>query len=601
MKKIGFPNLLKKSLPVVYILSILLTLLIGFVGYSFSKKIHGVVTRQFNEQQLVLARKISDHIQNQTSHLETTLLELKKIGELEKLSTITKPEGILSQYQKLLIGDVLAVLIQDEQGRMLKKIFTPNWNPKTIPIPKPQSLSLYQESKLFHDRVWIGNTLSLDGKWILIIGVPLQKNGTKENSIKGAVFLIIDAIRIAQKATQGVVSGSTGYAWIINRQGILLDHPENDFIGKSIFWVLKSTSPHLSVKKIDDLVRDELLQKKEGTSTYVLGWHRSLKTPTEKLVAYTPIPFYETPDRNLRSQPILASEFWSVALVAPKEEVSGLVRSLTFQQAILIGIFQLCIIIGTGLWVLISNRWSRYLKIEVDNKTEELKKSQKKLIHSEQLAAVGSMASHVSHEIKNPLIAIGGMAQQLKRSPVLGDKEKEKLDLITAEISRLENILLEVRDFTRPTTPHKIMARINQILMDLINLFGPLFSEHHIKVNTQLDPELPEFFFDPDQIKQVLLNLIKNAVEAMPEGGTLTLLTEKISGSVVVRVSDTGEGIDSQIKEHLFRPFVTTKKKGTGLGLAVSYKLIQDHNGDIQVESSEKGTMITVHLPLEDA
>lgn len=590
MKTPTFPGFLKKFTPLVYTLAILLTLLVGFVGYSTSKNIQGIITHQFNEQQLVLARKISDHIQDQMFHLQTSLLEVKKIGELERPSIITRPQGSLSRYQRLLTGDLLAVLIQDERGKTQEKIQIPDWNPKEIPLPNPRFLAQYLGATPFPYQVWVGNTFSLDNKWVLPIGVTWQK--------KGAVFFILDAVHIARKATHRVVSGTTGYAWIINRDGILLDHTENDFIGRSIFWVLKTTSPGLSVKKLNDLVREDLLQKKEGTSTYILGWHRSRKTATEKLIAYTPILFYETPLFNHSSPLVPSSEFWSVAVVAPTDEVAGLVRNLNRRQAILVGIFQLCIIIGTGFWVFLSNRWSRFLKIEIKNKTEELKKYQEKLIHSERLAVVGSMASHVSHEIKNPLIAIGGLAHQLKRSPSLGEKEKQKLETITTEINRLEKILLEVRDFSRPTTPHKIKAQVNKVLLDLGTLFSPLFAERHIKVETQFDPDLPDFFFDPEQIKQVLINLIKNALEAMTEGGTLTLVTEGEKDSVLIRISDTGKGIDSAIREQLFRPFVTSKEKGTGLGLAVSYKLIQDHNGDILVESSGKGTTMTVRLPI---
>ncbi len=592
MKNLGFPGLLKKFLPLVYVLAFVLTLVVGFVGYSTSRKIHRTITQQFNEQQLILARKISDHIQNQIAHLEITLLGLRRTGELLDIHFMIKPGGILSQFLNLSAGDILAILILDEQGKIAGKIQDPRWNPGPFPLPELQSLSRLQESGYLSDRVWIGSSFLETGKWILPMGVPFQK--------KGGLFFIVDAIQIAQKATRGVVSGTTGYAWIINHQGIFFDHYETDFIGKNIFEVRKTKAPHFSFKKIDDLTREELLKKKEGTSTYVSGWHRSQRTVTEKLIAYTPIPFYETPDRNLRPQPRLASEFWSVALVAPTEEVSGLVRSLNFHQALLIAIFQICIIVGTGFWVFLSNRWSRYLKIEIQNKTDELKKSQEKLVQSERLASVGSMASHVSHEIKNPLLAIGGLAHQLKRSPLLGEKEKQKLELITTEINRLETMLLEIRDFSRPTTPHKRLARINQVVLEVGQLFSPLMAEQHIQYKTQYDPDLPDFLFDPEQIKQVLINLIKNAVEAMPEGGTMTLQTEEDKNSVLIRVVDTGKGIDQEIKDKLFRPFVTTKKKGTGLGLAVSYKLIQDHNGDILVDSSEKGTTMTVQLPIEE-
>jgi two-component system, NtrC family, sensor histidine kinase HydH len=221
------------------------------------------------------------------------------------------------------------------------------------------------------------------------------------------------------------------------------------------------------------------------------------------------------------------------------------------------------------------------------------------LIHSERLAAVGTMASHVSHEIKNPLIAIGGLAQQLKRSPNLGEKEKGKLDLITGEVMRLENILIEVKDFTRPTVPHKIKAQINHVIEEVIQLFNPQFTQKKVEVKTSLAQDLPEFDFDPEQIKQVLLNLIKNASEAMPEGGTIRVATTSEEDQVFVEVSDTGTGIPPQSINELFRPFFTTKKGGTGLGLAVSYKLIQDHNGDIKIKSEpDQGTVVTIQIPL---
>ena len=220
------------------------------------------------------------------------------------------------------------------------------------------------------------------------------------------------------------------------------------------------------------------------------------------------------------------------------------------------------------------------------------------MIHSERLAAVGSMASHVSHEIKNPLIAIGGLAQQLKRSPNLNDREKEKLDLIINEITRLENMLIEVRDFTRPTTPRKIKGPINPLIQDILALMLPVFKDQKIETRIDLAPHLPEFEFDPEQLKQVLLNLIKNAAEAMSTGGQLSIRTYPL-GRTAHRNFGYREGHRFGASGQLFRPFFTTKKKGTGLGLAVSYKIIHDHNGDIQVDSeSDRGTRMVIQLPL---
>ncbi len=264
MKKVSFSSLLTKSLPAVYALALLLTLIICFTYYSTLKKINQVITRQFNDQQLVLARKISDHVQNQISHLETSLLELKKILELEGLPAVTKLQNILFQHPDLVSGDVLAILILDEKGKMVQKIPGKDWDPTAIPLPVSQPHSFFLERSVVQNQVWIGNTSFEEGRWTLPLGVSLQPRSPGEKRIKGTVFFLIDAVRIAQKATQGVISGTSGYAWIINPQGILLDHPEHTFIGKTIFWVLQTTSPHLSVKKIDDLVRNEFLKKKKA-------------------------------------------------------------------------------------------------------------------------------------------------------------------------------------------------------------------------------------------------------------------------------------------------------------------------------------------------
>ncbi|MEW6188412.1 MAG: ATP-binding protein [Thermodesulfobacteriota bacterium] len=598
MKKIPIPFLVRKTLPLVYTLAVLLTILIVFVGYSTWRQISQVLSDQFNQQQLILARKISDHVQNQMTHLQITLLGLRQIWEKELFDIVLQPERIFSPFQNLMPGDLLAIMALDRDGRVIGQVRSPEWTAGSIPLPLTPTLIPYRESESGDHRVWVGRTMAQGGKWVLPMAVPFENK--RQDQIAGALVFIIDAIHMAKKADEGVISGKSGYPWIINSNGIFMDHFDPEFVGRNIFVVRGLKNPRISYKKIDDLTRNELLKKKEGTSTYVTGWHRELIKVTDKLVAYTPIPFYETPDRKGQKRLGPAAEFWSVAVVAPVKEVSGLVRSLIMDQAFLIVIFQLIVIFSTGLFVFISNRWSRYLKIEVDNKTEELRRSQEKLVHSERLAAVGSMAGHVSHEIKNPLMAIGGLAGQLKRSPQLGEKEKAKLEIITSEIARLEKILIDVRDFTRPTIPKKSKAQINDMVRDQVHLFNPLFTEQHIEVKTELAPSLPEFNFDPEQIKQVLLNLTKNAVEAMPEGGSLTLATERDQDSVLIRITDTGPGIEPEIKENLFRPFITNKKKGTGLGLAVSYKLIQDHNGDIRVETSPRGTTMTVVLPLEN-
>jgi signal transduction histidine kinase len=597
MKNISFPILLKKVRPLIYVAALALTLLISYLVYSTFRQTQEIITSQFNQQQLILARKISDHIQDQISHLQKSLLAIRETRRMDQKTSGQAPTGIL--WQPLLSAEVLSLMIVNGQGHPVWRLQDPNWTPKEIPLPELKALEPFLPNPRSPNRVWIGRTFSLAGKWVLPMMVPLPDPKGRETGVQGAIVFILDAIRIVKQATFGVVSGSTGYAWVINSQGILFDHIEDEFVGRSLFEVRKARNVPLAYKIIDDQTLRELLQRKEGTAQYVSGWHRHKLTKTIKLLAYTPIPFYETPERKGSPQPLLAEEFWSVALVAPIEEVSGLIRGLNIRQFILFGIFQLLIILGTGMLVYFSYRWSSTLASEVNRKTEELKKSQEKLVHSERLAAVGSMASHVSHEIKNPLIAIGGLAQQLKRSANLGDREKGKLDLMAKEVSRLERMLIEVRDFTRPTTPRKTKGAIHPLIREVLILMKPVFTDQKIEILEDLDPQLPEFEFDPEQIKQVLLNLIKNAAEAMTDGGRLGVKTYRLEQNVMVEISDTGKGISPEHLSSLFRPYFTTKKKGTGLGLAVSYKLVQDHNGDIRVNSEvNQGTRVVVQLPL---
>ncbi len=160
-------------------------------------------------------------------------------------------------------------------------------------------------------------------------------------------------------------------------------------------------------------------------------------------------------------------------------------------------------------------------------------------------------------------------------------------------------MLIDVRDLP-PATPRKMKGAINPLIREILTLMKPVFSDQEIEIQIDLDPNLPEFEFDPDQLKQVLLNLIKNAAEAMTaRRPPVDIKTHTREQNVFIEISDTGQGISPEHLGNLFRPFFTTKKKGTGLGLA-TYKLVQDHNGDIRVNSEvNQGTRVVVQLPLQ--
>lgn len=223
-----------------------------------------------------------------------------------------------------------------------------------------------------------------------------------------------------------------------------------------------------------------------------------------------------------------------------------------------------------------------------------------RLLMSERLAAIGRAASHFGHEIKNPLMVIGGFAEQLLRRSCLNDRDNEKLRVILQEVRRLETMLSEMRDFTRPTPLRRARCRLNDLIEETLLLLEADLAERGVHLVRLLDPALPEARLDASQLKQVIINLVMNAIEAMPGGGELEVRTWAEGGRVVMEVQDTGKGIEADKLKDVFSPFFTTKQKGTGLGLAISYKIVRDHGGAIGLRSQvDKGTTATVALPIE--
>ena len=239
---------------------------------------------------------------------------------------------------------------------------------------------------------------------------------------------------------------------------------------------------------------------------------------------------------------------------------------------------------------------------EAERAVDELIKTQQELIQAERFAAIGEAAAHLSHEIKNPLMIMAGFARQVRCNVPEDSPEQEKLNIIMQEAGRLEKMLYEVRDFTRPRTLNKEPSQINQLIADTLKVFEGELQSSKIRFRLDLSPGLPLVYIDRDQVKQVLINLIKNAIEAMPQGGFLTVGSGMENQLVFVWIEDTGPGIPIDKLKEVFSPFFTTKKKGTGLGLAVSYRIIQDHGGDVYVSSKPgHGSKFTLYFPVSNA
>jgi len=198
---------------------------------------------------------------------------------------------------------------------------------------------------------------------------------------------------------------------------------------------------------------------------------------------------------------------------------------------------------------------------------------------------------------------IGGFARQVLKD-IAQDPQKnlEKLQIVVDEVHRLEDFLVEVGSYAKFSEPQKRPGDLNTLIQETCLRLEPSLRESNIELSLQLDPDLPQVQFDPVHLRQVILNIAKNGIEAMEAGGTLTITTGRQVGRVFVQIRDTGKGIPQEVRDKIFQPFFSSKPKGSGLGLAISQKIIEAHQGEITIESEpQKGTRVTISLKAESA
>lgn len=238
---------------------------------------------------------------------------------------------------------------------------------------------------------------------------------------------------------------------------------------------------------------------------------------------------------------------------------------------------------------------------ELKEKMDELKRTHDQLIHSAKLSAIGELAANIAHEINNPLTGVLGYATLMLSSPDTSPSQKQMLEIIEKETIRARTIVRNLLDFSRPKPLMKEKRYIIDALEDSIVLINKLLEIANIKLIRDYEEGLPPVEIDMDQMKQVFLNLINNALSAMPEGGTITLKTfyRRPEDVIIVEVIDTGSGIHPEDLKRIFEPFFTKKEgEGAGLGLSISERIIENHGGRIEAESEiGKGSIFRVILP----
>ena len=237
----------------------------------------------------------------------------------------------------------------------------------------------------------------------------------------------------------------------------------------------------------------------------------------------------------------------------------------------------------------------------------ERKRLEAEKLRAERLAVIGAMSARLAHEIRNPLSSIklnialvhDEVDTLSKDHSATANEARSLLRSIDSEVHRIQRVTEDYLQFARLPKPRRELVSLNEMLGQGLSFMDSLFHATHVTARTEFDPSLPRIEADEGQLWQAILNLVRNALEAMPQGGTLSVSTARSGSNAVLTVSDTGKGINLQEQEQIFKPFFSTKASGTGLGLPLAQQVVSEHDGSIRFESVPgKGTTFVIELPL---
>jgi signal transduction histidine kinase len=244
------------------------------------------------------------------------------------------------------------------------------------------------------------------------------------------------------------------------------------------------------------------------------------------------------------------------------------------------------------------SRRAERINAELQTAYAELRQTVGQLLQAERLSSLAEIASGVVHEIRNPLGAIKGAVEILEDELAIDSPRREFARIAKTEVERIDKLVQEFFHFARAKEPQKSPVIVNEIIHNVKILIENQADAQNVKIIENLAESLPKVSLDAEQIKQVLLNLAINSLQAMPDGGKLIFRTFQKDDQLHIETEDTGGGVDEAIKAKIFDPFFTTKDKGSGLGLSVAHKIVGQHSGSLTVENIENGAVFTIKIPL---
>jgi signal transduction histidine kinase len=230
--------------------------------------------------------------------------------------------------------------------------------------------------------------------------------------------------------------------------------------------------------------------------------------------------------------------------------------------------------------------------------TDKLRQSRAQLVQSEKLASIGEMAAAVAHGLRNPLASLRAAAQVVRHHPG-SPSSAEYIDAIIDEVDRLDRRISHLLSFSRPAPFHPLKESLPRLIEGLLPAFAEPLKERRVQLDLEVPPDLPEIRVDPMQLEQALVEIVSNALDAMPDGGRLRIAAElNGDGEVSVEIADTGPGIPDSALPSVCEPFFTTRAEGTGLGLAIAKRYVEQNGGRLEITSRPGATSVRVRLPL---
>ncbi|MDO9289026.1 MAG: ATP-binding protein [Thermodesulfovibrionales bacterium] len=362
------------------LVGIITAILLGTVlvlGWTSSKKIREVVTKDFNQQQLVLAQHAARQIENNLNILKKELSLLGLSPSIQYFEKAWLGKRIEITFSRIKEEGILELRYIESKGSRMHLV---NSNGYQTAHTYPEDMSYLEWARQIknQDAMLISEVSSvIHGsdyqKLIMKMAVPVwqisvdETNPVATNKFSGVLLFVVDATGLIENITKGIKSGKTGYAWVMDEKGSFLYHPEMEFIGKNAFEARKAKKPTISFARINEIQKEMMLTGKEGMSWYISGWHRGKEGEMKKLIAYTPIHL------TLSEKPL-----WSVAVVAPVSEVEDAIHSIQIRQFSLQAIIIVVILLGGVTIIFLILNWSTAMEQEVERKTVELKKSEQR-------------------------------------------------------------------------------------------------------------------------------------------------------------------------------------------------------------------------------